>query len=69
MHVTVLAVHEDYRLVRQEPSGEARVQHIPTDRSSGWLSAEDVAAIRADPASMSTYVNEDPAVDATNEAD
>jgi hypothetical protein len=69
MHPTVLAVYEEYRLVRHEPSGEARVEHVLSDRASGWLNANEVTAIRAKPASMPGYVNE--ALDettATNEA-
>jgi hypothetical protein len=64
MHPTVLAVYEGYRLVRHEPSGEARVEHLLSGRTSGWLNANDVTAIRAEPASMPGYLNE-----ATHESD
>jgi hypothetical protein len=69
MHPTVLAVHEEYRLVRHEPSGDARVEHALSDRSSGWLDANDVEAIRAKPASMAAYITEATHdIDATKEA-
>jgi hypothetical protein len=58
MRSMVLAVYEGYRLVRHEPSGEARVEHVLSDRTSGWLNANDVTAIRAEPASMPGYLNE-----------
>jgi hypothetical protein len=69
MHPTVLAVYGEYRLVRHEPSGEARVEHVLSDRTSGWLNANEVTAIRAEPASMPGYLNEAPhETNAPNEA-
>jgi hypothetical protein len=55
VETTVLATQGQYRLVRYEPSGEARIEDEDGKAHSNWLSARDVDRIRAHAALLAEY--------------
>lgn len=54
------AQHADYRLVTYLPSGESRIEHVPSQTCSIWIGQKERDEILSDPSIMARSATDEP---------